>query len=116
MQWMHKLRLRVFALLVALGILVFGVVGVFSVGVVPAVGAALAIAVTVVNSMTARLDTMTCAGCGVSIQSMPVGTHGIACKGCGTVNHPLIHDTPLLAQDQQDADFNFDDEEDQLSG
>ena len=112
MQWMLKLRLRVFALLVALTILVFGVVGMLSVGVVPAVGAALAIAVTMVNSMTARLDTMTCAGCGVSIESLPAGTHGIACKGCGTVNHPLMRDDVMLAQGGSDTDFNFDESED----
>lgn len=113
MQWMLKLRLRVFALLVALTILVFGVVGMLSVGVVPAVGAALAIAVTVVNSMTSRLDTMTCAGCGSSIDALPAGTHGIACKGCGTVNHPFQTSEAKLAQDLSDADFNFDDEENQ---
>ncbi len=89
MQWMLKLRLRVFALLVALGLLVFGVVGMLSMPVLPAVGAALAIAVTMVNSMTSRLDVMTCAGCGKSIEQMPAGTHGIACKGCGTINHPF---------------------------
>ncbi len=113
MRWMLKLRLRVFALLVALTILVFGVVGVLSVGVVPAVGAALAIAVTVVNSMTSRLDTMTCAGCGNSIDALPAGTHGIACKGCGTVNHPFQSNDSALAINVSDTDFNFDDEEDQ---
>ena len=110
MQWMLKLRLRVFALMVALTILVFGVVGVLSVGVVPAVGAALAIAVTVVNSMTARLDTRTCAGCGQSIAQLPAGTHGITCKDCGTVNHPFNTGEPMLAND-----FSFDfDEDDEL--
>ncbi len=89
MQWMLKLRLRVFALLVALAILVFTVVGMLSMPVLPAVGAALAIAVTMVNSMTSRLDVMTCAGCGQSIEKMPAGTHGIACQGCGTINHPF---------------------------
>jgi len=89
MQWMLKLRLRVFALLVALGLLVFGVVSMLSVGVLPAVGVALTIAVTMVNSMTSRLDTLTCAGCGTSIELAPAGTHGIACKACGTINHPF---------------------------
>lgn len=107
MQWMLKLRLRVFALLVALLILVFGVVSVFSVGVLPAVGAAIAIAVTVVNSMTSRLDTMTCAGCGNSIEQLPAGTHGIACKGCGTINHPFNTGEAMLAMD-----FDLSDDDD----
>lgn len=104
MQWMLKLRLRVFALLVALSFVVYGVVSIFSVGVIPAVGAAIAIAVTMVNSMTSRLDTMTCAGCGDSIEQLPAGTHGIACKGCGTINHPFNTGEAMLAMDFDNTD------------
>ncbi len=107
MQWMLKLRLRVFALLVALALLVFGVVGMLSMPVLPAVGAALAIAVTMVNSMTSRLDAMTCAGCGNSIEKTPAGTHGITCKGCGTVNHPYNTSN----EEHLVGDFMFDDED-----
>lgn len=89
MLWMQRLRLRVFALLVALVILVFTVVGMLSIPVLPAVGVALTIAVTMVNSMTSRLDALTCAGCGTSIEKLPAGTHGIACMNCGTINHPF---------------------------
>ncbi len=111
MQWMLKLRLRVFALLVALTLLVFGVVGMLSMPVFPAVGAAIAIAVTMVNSMTSRLDTMTCAGCGKSIEQTPAGTHGIACPNCGTVNHPYnTGNEQYLA-----GDFMFDDEDETAS-
>ena len=103
MLWMQKLRLRVFALLVALAILVFGVVGMLSIPVLPAVGVAITIAVTMVNSMTSRLDALTCAGCGSSIAQLPAGTHGIACKSCGTVNHPFntgeISDDSMYAMD-----------------
>lgn len=104
MQWMLKLRLRVFALLVALSFIVYGVVSIFSVGVLPAVGAAIAIAVTMVNSMTSRLDTMTCAGCGDSIEQLPAGTHGIACEGCGTINHPFNTGEAMLAMDFDNTD------------
>jgi len=106
MQWMLKLRLRVFALLAALAILVFGVVSVLSVGVIPAVGAAIAIAVTSVNLMTSRLDAITCAGCGQSIEKLPAGTHGIACQGCGTVNHPFNTGDTLMA-----IDYSYEDED-----
>lgn len=109
MQWMLKLRLRVFALLVALTILVFGVVSMLSVGVLPAVGAALAIAVTMVNSMTSRLDTLTCAGCGNSIEQIPAGTHGITCKDCGTINHPFNSGGEIMYavdfEDDEDVDL-----------
>jgi len=110
MQWMLKLRLRVFAIVVALIILVFGVVGMLSVGVLPAVGAAIAIAVTMVNTMTSRLNVLTCAGCGQDITKLPAGTHGIACLDCGTINHPYKAGETTLAFDA--SDFNFDDDED----
>ena len=112
MQWMLKLRLRVFALLVALALLVFGVVSVFSVGVFPAVGAAIAIAVTMVNSMTSRLSTMTCAGCGQSIDQLPAGTHGIACKDCGAINHPYNTGEAVYVMGVDPNDFDYSDDED----
>ena len=108
MLWMQKLRLRVFALLVALALLVFGVIGMLSIPVLPAVGVALTIAVTMVNTMTSRLDTLTCAGCGQSIEQLPAGTHGITCRSCGTVNHPFNSGE---TQFTKGVDFNYDDEE-----
>ena len=110
MQWMLKLRLRVFALMVALTILVITVVGMLAVPVLPAVGAAIAIAVTVVNSMTARLNVMTCAGCGIHIDQLPAGTHGIACGGCGTINHPYN-----TGESRYAIDFDHDDADDELA-
>lgn len=107
MLWMQKLRLRVFALLAALAILVFGVVGMLSFPVLPAVGVALTIAVTMVNTMTSRLDTLTCAGCGKSIEKLPAGTHGIACKECGTINHPFNTGETKFAVN---VDYDYDDE------
>lgn len=104
MLWMQKLRLRVFALFAALVLLVFGVVSVFAVPVLPAVGVALTIAVTMLNTMTARLTDFTCAGCGKSIANLPAGTHGIACTGCGTVNHPFNSGEATFAFDLSDAE------------
>jgi len=102
MMWIQRLRLRVFALMVALAILVFTVVGMLSIPVLPAVGVALTIAVTMVNSMTSRLDALTCAGCGNSIEQLPAGTHGIACESCGTINHPFNTGEAMLALDMND--------------
>ncbi len=60
------------------------------------------ITVTMVNTMTSRLNTMTCAGCGHSIAQLPAGTHGITCTGCGTVNHPFNTGEPTYAFDLSD--------------
>lgn len=104
MLWMQKLRMRVFTLVAGLALLVFGAVSVFAVPVLPAVGVALTIAVTMVNSMTARLADMTCAGCGQSIAQLPAGTHGIACNKCGAINHPFNTGEPFYAFDLSDED------------
>jgi len=104
MLWMQRLRLRVFALVAALVLLVVGVVSMFAVPVLPAVGVALTIAVTMVNTMTSRLNDMTCTGCGKSIAKLPAGTHGIACKDCGTVNHPFNTGEATYAFDLSDPD------------
>ncbi len=111
MRWMHKLRLRVFAIMVALVLLVLGVVGMFAIPVLPAVGAALAIAVTLVNTMASRLDAMTCTGCGTSIASLPAGTHGIACSSCGTINHPFNTGSPQTEYAQFAFDLPDEDEQ-----
>jgi len=88
LPWLAKLRLRVFAILVALVLGVIGVVGMFSVPVWPALGVALVAAVAAVNTMTAKLSATVCAGCGQDISSSPAGTYGITCAACGTINHP----------------------------
>lgn len=113
MLWMQRLRLRVFALLVALVLLVFGVVGMLSVPVLPALGVAITIAVTVVNTMTSRLSHITCTGCGGNLEHAPAGTHGIACAKCGTVNHPFNTGEGAYAFDLSDDDDE--DENDELT-
>ena len=102
MLWMQKLRLRVFALLAGLALLVVTVVGVFAVPVLPAIGVAVTIALTMVNSMASRLEHMTCTGCGQDIAQLPAGTHGIACDKCGTINHPFNSGEPYYAFDLSD--------------
>lgn len=101
--WMQKLRLRVFALLAGLALLVVTVVGVFAIPALPAIGVAVTIALTMVNSMTSRLEHMTCTGCGKDIAQLPAGTHGIACS-CGTINHPFNAGEPSYAFDLSDED------------
>lgn len=114
MYWLQKLRLRVFALLVALTIAVFTVVGMLSVPVLPAIGVALVAAVTMVNSMTTKLSAMTCSGCGTDLSKTPASTYGVTCPGCGTTTLPFQNSeqAPMLAMDDQDSDTNSDSDSD----
>lgn len=110
MPYLAKLRLRVFAVLVGLTLGVIGVVGMLSVPVLPALGVALVAAAAVVNSMTAKLGAVTCAGCGTSIAAMPAGTYGITCTGCGTINLPYRsgESATMIAIDSDDDSIDED--------
>lgn len=85
--WMHKVRLRVFAILVATTVAAIGAVSIASLPVWPVVGAAVATVVLVVNSMTAKLSKPVCWGCGKSIAGQPTGGYGVICPDCGTLSH-----------------------------
>lgn len=113
MFWLQKLRLKVFALLVALTIAVITVVGMLSVPVLPAIGVALVAAVTMVNSMTTKLSAITCSGCGKDLSQAPANTYGIICPNCGTTTLPFQHEqTPPMyaADDDLDTDSDSDSE------
>ncbi len=86
MNWLHKLRLRAFGVVVASILGALAVVGWLSVPVLPALGVAIVTAAAVVNTMANRLAMPTCAGCGTDLAKTPAGTHGVICHECGTIN------------------------------
>ncbi len=96
MTWMHRLRLRVFAVLVAVAIGVIGLVSIASIPVWPAVGMAVAAIALVVNGMTSKLSHSICLGCGASLAGQARGEHGVACPECGLIDCTLASedDTP----------------------
>ncbi len=107
MCWLQKLRLRVFAVLVALTFAVIGVVGILSVPVLPAIGVALVAAYSMVNSMTTKLAAVTCSGCGSDLSSSSSNTYGITCKNCGTTTLPYNYASqpPAITSFEEDSDF-----------
>lgn len=94
MNFLQKIRLRVFAVLVALTFGVIGVVGLFSVPVLPAIGVALVAAFSMVNTMTAKLSAVTCSGCGSDLSNASTTTYGIICSKCGTTTLPYNNNEP----------------------
>lgn len=86
MTWMHRLRLRAFALLVAMTLAAIGIASVAALPVWPALGFAVAAVALVVNRMASRLDHPTCLSCGSDLSGQPRGVHGTFCPGCGAVN------------------------------
>ncbi|MFM9996350.1 MAG: hypothetical protein ACKVU4_11180 [Phycisphaerales bacterium] len=90
MTWMHRLRLRAFALLVALTLAAIGIASAAALPVWPALGFAVAAVALVVNRMASRLDHPTCLSCGSNLSGQPTGVHGTICPGCGAVNDRTV--------------------------
>lgn len=85
MSWMHKIRLRVLALLVATALAAIGAVSLAALPVWPVVGVAVATFAFAMNSMTSRLSHPVCWGCGGDIAKIPSGEYGVICPTCGAI-------------------------------
>ncbi len=88
MSWMHRLRLRVLALLVAATLAAIGIASAVAWPVWPVLGFAAAAAALVVNRMASRLDESTCLSCGADLTGQPHGQHGVICPACGGISNP----------------------------
>ena len=84
--YLHKLRLRALGVLVGLGLAVFGITSMTAVPAWPVVVGAVAVAALVVNKVAAQLSKTVCIGCGLRIDTEPVGQYGVVCPTCGTVS------------------------------
>ena len=93
----------------ALTFAVIGVVGIFSIPVLPAIGVALVAAYSMVNSMTTKLAVITCSGCGNDLSDSSTNTYGITCKNCGTTTQPYNHSSqpPMMATFDDDSDSDL---------
>ena len=87
MTWMHKVRLRVLALLVGTVLAAIATASLTALPVWPVVGFAVAAAAYGVNKITARLRQPTCWGCGGDLTREPAGSYGQICPKCGTITH-----------------------------
>jgi hypothetical protein len=86
MTWMHKLRLRVLTVAVALALFALGAISLTAIPAWPVVGVAVACFAMAVNSMASRLGQATCFGCGHDISGEAAGPHGVPCTECGSLN------------------------------
>lgn len=102
--FLHKIRLRAFAVVLGLVLAVFGILTVISAPAWPFVAGAVAIAAVAVNKVAGRLSQPLCIGCGGTIANEPVGQYGVICPRCGTIGTPAgLVDTRLAASPRDDA-------------
>lgn len=88
-RWIHRMWLRILALVLAAGLTAFGLISISAAPLWPVVGVAVATVALFWNSMTSRLDKPLCLNCGDEL-NQTVGTqYGIICKSCGCLNEPI---------------------------
>ncbi len=111
MIWMARLRLRVLAFVLGLGLTAIGLISLTALPALPIIGVAFAAAAVGVNSMTARLKQPVCHGCGKGIGDVPPGAYGTVCPDCGFMTQ--VGGPPKLAAgDEPDAEGESDPEKD----
>ena len=91
MTWVHKIRLRMLAILVGVLLTAIGVISFAAAPVWPVIGVAFATVALVFNTMTSRLSAPVCWGCGKDIAKQPSGEYGVVCPGCGTLTQKPDH-------------------------
>lgn len=87
MTFLHKIRLRMLAILVAVILTAIGAISLAAAPVWPVIGVAFATVALVFNTMTSRLAGAVCYGCGKDVSKLPSGEYGVICPQCGTVTH-----------------------------
>jgi hypothetical protein len=75
----------VLALLVGVALCVIGIVSFAAVPLWPLLGVAFATVALCVNTMTSRLNSPVCWGCGEDVASQPSGEYGVICPSCGSI-------------------------------
>lgn len=89
MNWMHRLRLRALALLIGTALGAFALVSWATLPFWPVIGVAVAVVALAMGSMTTKLGSATCWGCGADLGEKPAGVYGVTCDSCGTINERL---------------------------
>lgn len=104
MNWMHKLRLRAFALIVGTALGAFALVSWATLPLLPVIGVAVAVMALAMGSMTTKLGAATCLDCGADLSGKPAGVYGVTCPSCGAINLRLasLETEPLDADEEED--------------
>lgn len=102
--FLHKIRLRAFAIVLGLVLAIIGVTAMLSAPAWPFVAGAVAIAAVAVNKVASRLSQPLCIGCGGTIATEPIGQYGVVCPRCGTIGTPAGLIDSRLAADPRNSD------------
>ncbi len=104
MNWFQRIRLRVFAVLVAAVLAVIGVLSWATLPAWPVVGVAIITVAAVVNQMTTRLSEPVCYECGGELNATETGCYGVICDACGAVNEAVPGSREMRVATHRNAD------------
>ncbi len=104
LDWISGLKLKTALWLAAITLATFISITLAGLPWVPMLGVAVAAAAVSVSKITLRLAHPTCFSCGHDLTNQPVGTHGIACPGCGAVRSPGLVEIARLGRSETAAD------------
>lgn len=90
MNWIHKVRLRVLAIVLGMTLAAMAAVSWAAWPVLPVVGVAVAAAAMAVNKVSSRLSHPTCWACGADLRGQPSGEYGVGCPSCGAISRPVV--------------------------
>ncbi len=85
MPFLSRIRLRVFAVIAGLITAVVATLSLTAWPALPVIGVAIIITATMVNTMTSKLASPVCAGCGKALNVADSGAYGVMCDSCGTL-------------------------------
>ncbi|MCK6476948.1 MAG: hypothetical protein L6Q35_08970 [Phycisphaerales bacterium] len=85
-MWIHRIRLKALAWLVAIILAAVGAISFFAIPAIPALSVAVAVIAVALNQIGHRLTQPTCYGCGGDLSGRPPGQYGVVCSECGTIN------------------------------
>ena len=85
MPFLSLIRLRVFAVLAGLITAVVATLSLTAWPALPVIGVAIITAAAMVNTMTSKLASPVCAGCGDTLNVQESGAYGVMCESCGTL-------------------------------
>lgn len=89
LTFLHKLRLRVLAILLGTGLAVVGLLSLVSWPALPVIGVAVITVAAMVHRVTHKLSSPLCHACGHDLSGQPDSSIGLLCPECGSVNVPL---------------------------
>lgn len=89
MNWFHKIRLRVLAVLLGGILAAFALINFLAWPVLPVVGATVLTVAAMVHGFTSRLGEPNCWKCGGNLGNQPTGEYGAVCPRCGSINQQV---------------------------